>query len=147
MRIITGDLFKIDGFDAIAHGINIYGNMGGGIAKKIADMYPDMERRYIDLCRQGLIVPGEGYVESKDVEPYKYIYNLASQIAPGADARLGLLETSLKFMVSHASINGVKSIGLPLIGGGIGGLDREDVITIMESCEPEGINFTLVEFG
>ena len=46
MKTIKGDLIKLaeEGeFDVIIHGCNCFHAMGGGIAKQLADKYPEVE--------------------------------------------------------------------------------------------------------
>ena len=41
----NGDLLK-SGCDIICHQVNLQGVMGGGIARQIANKYPDVEKSY-----------------------------------------------------------------------------------------------------
>jgi O-acetyl-ADP-ribose deacetylase (regulator of RNase III) len=61
-----------------------------------------------------------------------WIYNLVTQIEPGADARLELIEQSVVKMISHAEENNVKVINVPKIGSGIGGLKWENVFDLIK---------------
>ena len=46
---------------------------------------------------------------------------------PGANADMELIRLSLEFMLEHMKENGVKSVNIPQIGCGIGGLKWEEV--------------------
>ena len=47
----TGDLLKSD-CQLIAHQVNVYGVMGGGIARQIAELYPGCEQKYHEYCNK-----------------------------------------------------------------------------------------------
>ncbi len=120
---ITGDLFSA-GTQAIAHGVNCKGLMGAGIAAEFARRYPRMKQAYIKRCELGLMKPSSFFFWAGD-QPL--IYNLATQMMPGRDARLTWIERSVDNMLTHAVSCGIQSIAMPRIGCGIGGLNWEDV--------------------
>lgn len=47
----NGDLLK-SGCDIICHQVNLQGVMGGGIARQIANKYPDVEKSYKLICNK-----------------------------------------------------------------------------------------------
>lgn len=132
-REVEGNLFDLD-LPAIGHGVNCWGVMGAGIAKIFRSKYPAMYNTYVSLCSEGELVPG-GVMIWKD--PDVMIYNLATQQSPGPDATLEDVEHSLRLAVGNCATIGIKSIGLPRIGCGIGGLDWADVKAIMEKVAGE----------
>ena len=131
----TGDLFDPSfNFDAIAHGCNRKGAMGGGIAREMRERYPEMERLYKLVCGD----PNYRDTEFRLGGFYRYdipggppgplaIYNLATQDVPGPDARLNAIRVCFANMVADAEKRGFFHIGIPRIGAGIGGLNWADV--------------------
>ena len=105
--------------------------MGAGIAKPFKETFPAMYQTYADACRSGKLEVG-GFLPVKDRDTGRWIYNLASQDSPGADARLEAVASSLHLAINHAEDNGLTSIGLPLIGCGIGGLEWDNVREVFE---------------
>jgi O-acetyl-ADP-ribose deacetylase (regulator of RNase III) len=102
----------------------------GGIAGVFAAKWPQMKFEYQAVCSVNGLQPG-------DVFPWTgpdgtVIYNCATQMEPGADARLGAIEDSLMAAVHDAASRGIESIGMPRIGAGIGGLDWADVKEVIE---------------
>lgn len=122
----NGDIFAVKA-DAFCHGVNTKGIMGG-LAGEVAERFPDLAHLYKMMCELHQLNGG-------DILPVLFdkwwIYNLVTQIEPGADARLDLIETSVTKMVEHAQENGVKSINIPKIGSGIGGLKWDDVLSVI----------------
>jgi O-acetyl-ADP-ribose deacetylase (regulator of RNase III) len=146
---VTGDLFDPSwGFDAIAHGVNCKGLMGAGIAVKFRKDFRIMYERYKRMCDEGFLLPGM-------VMPYNpanadfRIYNIASQYLPGPDAKLSYLKAGLQYTLFHMQEQGVKTLGLPRIGAGIGGLTFNDVhATVLEVfANVPHITATIVSLG
>lgn len=141
INVVKGDLFK-SGAPAIGHGVNCKGVMGSGIATVFKINYPDMYEEYKGACRRGDLRPGMVF-PWKDEESGVWIYNIASQDNPGADARLDWLATGVAKALDHAFKNDVYKIALPKIGCGIGGLDWEDVHKSLSQVERNRV--TIIE--
>ena len=150
MKIITGDLFEQTHLDAIGHGVNCKGVMGAGIAAQFKKRYPQMYREYAQLCQDKALHAGECFAwrnENDDSDDFSYIYNLASQHQPGSDARYEWLEKSLHVMFAHAQAHNVRTIGLPLIGAGIGGLSVEESMNAIDTVgATTSVELVVVQF-
>jgi O-acetyl-ADP-ribose deacetylase (regulator of RNase III) len=140
---VTGDLFEIEGLDALAHGVNCEGRMGKGIAKEFRRRWPDMYIRYRELCLKKKLKPGNLYTW-RDFRTGEVIFNLATQQAVGATATIEAVRTSLLLMIEEASQHHFKRIGLPRIGAGIGGLKWAAVNHILEQLDTKGIELVVV---
>jgi O-acetyl-ADP-ribose deacetylase (regulator of RNase III) len=126
----TGDMFAADDLDALAHGVNVKGVMGG-IAGEFARRYPEMEKHYKGLCKNGEFNPGEVFPWQEKGKPM--VYNLATQENPGADAQYKLVKKTMRSMLSHAEAAGINKIGIPQIGCGIGGLNWDKTRNIIRN--------------
>lgn len=131
LTLKAGDMFAST-TAALAHGVNVDGLMGAGVAAIFRRKFPAMHREYVRACRRGDLTPGS-------VWPWKapsglWVYNLASQDRPGPHARLEWVEESVKAMLEHAQEHGVGSVAMPRIGCGIGGLHWADVEGVLGSC-------------
>lgn len=124
--IENGNIFEIKA-DAFCHGVNTKGIMGG-LAGEVAERFPDLAHLYMAMCDLHQLNGG-------DILPVLFdkwwIYNLVTQIEPGPDARLELIEQAVINMIAHAEENNVKVINVPKIGSGIGGLKWEDVLSVI----------------
>lgn len=140
MRILTGDLFTSDA-PAFAHGVNVDGAMGAGIALVFRRRWPAMFETYRDLCRTGDLVPGTVMAWQADDTPV--IYNLASQDRPGPCARLAWLTSSVRLMLVDAAERGLDRVAMPWVGCGIGGLDVDDVTATLLAVESSGPGVSL----
>lgn len=125
-----GDLFTSDS-PMIGHGINCKGAMRAGIATQFSTRFPDMYKQYKDLCRQQAIKPGEVFLYY-DAQTDRHIANIASQYRPGPDARYTWTTKGIRSALNLAAGLEFKSLSLPRIGCGIGGLEwdflKEDLI-------------------
>jgi O-acetyl-ADP-ribose deacetylase (regulator of RNase III) len=131
-----GDLFEQHDLDALAHGVNLVGAMGRGIAADFKERWPEMFHAYEAWCRTG-VQPGAIFVWRGP----PLIYNLATQRRPGAHATLAAIETSVHAMLADAAslkrnINcgDIERIGIPRLGSGLGGLRWEAVRPVLEAA-------------
>lgn len=137
LSYVKGDLFE-SGQPAIAHGVNCRGVMGSGIAVGFRSRYPEMYELYKSLCKDGTLQLGGVFGWQKEracdeapawvglgVGPI--IYNLATQCDPGPNAKYSGVMIAMDAMLGELSRLGIPSVGIPLIGCGIGGLDLDHV--------------------
>lgn len=122
---VTGDLLASDE-KFIAHGVNCLGLMGAGIAKAIAVKHPVVEKVYREECTERRLLPG-GCLAVMDKAADRYVFNLATQNSPGRDATYWRVAMAFGNMFEHCVAWGIKRVGIPRIGCGIGGLDWEPV--------------------
>lgn len=126
LREVTGGLLSIaDRGEAIGHGCNCEGVMGG-LAAKVAARWPALEGDYVAACHARTFTLG-GVLPWLDEDTGVWIYNLATQQRPGADARIDAIEQSVRAAIDHARGHRVPKLYLPRIGSGIGGLQWDDV--------------------
>lgn len=118
-----GDLFTTTA-RAIAHGVNVDGRMGAGIALPIRNKFPKMFSEYRLYCVTDVLQPGHTHTWT---DGQTVIYNCASQDRPGPYASLDWLDTSVREALTDADTRGIERIAMPRIGCGIGGLHWEDV--------------------
>ena len=129
-KTINGNLFD-QNLESYCHGCNVFGKMYAGIANQFRIRYPEMFEQYKLGCSKKLFQPGDVF-HYQDLATNKHIFNLFSQSYPGPYAKLEWLKQSLSETLNLCQSLGVNSLGSPLIGGGIGGLDPKEVLKIFE---------------
>jgi O-acetyl-ADP-ribose deacetylase (regulator of RNase III) len=140
---IEGDLFNYDGLYSYAHGCNCKGAMGKGIALEFKKRFPEMYKEYKILCEKKEFKLGDVFMYNSF--PY-CIFNLATQESWTTKAKLSSIEESLSKMLILGEENNVKKIGLPRIGSGLGGLNWEDVKSIIiKVCRNSEIDIIVFE--
>ena len=127
---IHGDLLDPTlGLDTIGHGVNLAGIMRSGIARQIADRWPDILPPYEKACLDRTLVLG-GFTTYTTPDG-RLIYNLATQRLTGADARIEAVAIAVQAAVGDCHQRGITRLALPRIGAGIGKLDWADVRTVL----------------
>lgn len=144
MRDVVGKLLSIaERGEALGHGCNCEGVMGG-LAGRVAERWPALAAEYRAKCDDGTFTLGSVF-PWLDEKTGVWIYNLATQQRPGADARLVAIADSVRAAVEHARANGVRTLYLPWkMGAGIGGLDWDDVRATLETVDAEADAVELV---
>lgn len=147
IEFIEGDLFSHAGLEAICHGCNAQGFMGAGIAAEFSKRYPIMFRAYELLCKKkepDNLQLGDCFVYKHG--DGKFVFNLITQKYLGADARYDAIETSVINMLNEAIERKIKTIGVPAIGCGIGGLEWKKVKDILINLAEKQKNVHLIVF-
>lgn len=128
LEFVTGDLFASRPIRAYAHGCNCAGSMGKGIAVEFRNHWPEMFLEYKRLCAESQFNLGDVF-KWKDRECT--VFNLGTQKTWRTKAQLWAVEKSLSSMERMATEAGLKLVGLPRVGAGLGGLSWERVKQVM----------------
>ena len=161
MKEIFSDLvkdFKEHKFDVIAHGCNCHNRMGAGIAQTIRNAYPEVfivDRDFnISKGRQRLGNLSIYYHSASN----QYIANCYTQDTIGIKGVIDVPFEIDKFEECLQKLYDIKNypsltppirLGLPYIGGGLGGGDRKAIRTLIEKYAKEHqelFETTLVDF-
>jgi O-acetyl-ADP-ribose deacetylase (regulator of RNase III) len=125
----TGNIFMTDA-PAIGHGVNVHGVMGSGIAVQFRRLFPDMYQEYRKFCKNGALKPGMVYAYH-DEQLHLLVMNIASQDAPGPNARIEWLREGVEKVLVVLDNHNISRIALPRIGAGVGGLDWDEVEKVL----------------
>ena len=133
-QYVSGDLFdNAHDAQAFAHGCNCQGSMGAGIARRFRELYPDMYEEYHRRCKAKprRFNLGDAWLWKDDEKPW--VFNLATQEGVWrARASYQAIEAALTSMREQADREGDRSIAIPRIGAGHGGLSWKKVRAIIE---------------
>ncbi|MBB1150683.1 macro domain-containing protein [Myroides sp. NP-2] len=142
--IEQGNIFNLEDIQNYAHGCNCAGAMGNGIALQFKNKFPKMYIEYKKLCKENLFSLGDIYTYTYNNET---IFNLGTQATWKTKADINAIESSLIKMLSYAQQNNIYKIALPKIGAGLGGLNWNDVKSIIDkvSLDYQNINLFVVE--
>jgi O-acetyl-ADP-ribose deacetylase (regulator of RNase III) len=127
-HFLKGDLFHYEGLHALAHGCNCAGAMGKGIAVEFRSRFPAMYAAYKKRCAEGQFGLGDVFVWA---EAETTIFNLGTQKTWKTKAELHAIEQATNEMARLAEVAGIKRVGLPRIGAGLGGLPWEAVRAVL----------------
>lgn len=144
--MIKGDLLKTD-CRIIAHGVNTLGVMGAGVARALANKYPNLERQYREFIENEVNtwVPNRnfllGLVNYTRFDD-KIICNVFIQNDVGRDGkkygRYSAIARGLYDVASfvHRAAK-IKRVAIPKIGCGLAGLDWNIVKEILLELEEQ----------
>lgn len=141
---IEGNIFN-SVMPAIGHGVNTRGYMGSGIAKTVRALYPSVYTEYRNVCRSVGMVGGDHLplLAQEYIGPdERWILNIASQEGEGRNAKYTFLETALEKAYDWVSDREFTGLALPKIGAGIGGLEWNDALAIIENRASHYPNLT-----
>ncbi len=123
VTIKRGDLLK-DSSEAIVNTVNCVGIMGKGIALQFKQKWPQNFKAYAAACERNEVRPGKMFIHDLGewAEP-RFIVNFPTKMHWRADSKVEYIEKGLRDLVLQVERLGIKSIALPPLGCGNGGLD------------------------
>ncbi len=123
----TGDILG-EGAEALVNTVNCVGVMGRGIALQFKKMFPDNFRAYAAACRRQEVQPGQLFVyETGFLTGPRLIVNFPTKRHWRGKSRIEDIEVGLEALATLIQERGVRSIAIPPLGAGLGGLDWSEV--------------------
>ena len=128
--------------EALVNTVNTVGVMGKGIALMFKDRFNDNFRQYVAACKAGEVSTGEMYVtEPAELDGPRWIVNFPTKQHWRGNSRIEWVTEGLQDLRRFLIRNQVKSIAIPPLGAGNGGLDwsvvREEIIRSMGDLDIE----------
>ena len=127
----TGDLLSADA-EALVNTVNCVGVMGKGIALQFKKAFPDNFKNYSIACERKQVRPGEMFVTEQFVGSPRYIINFPTKRHWRARSRLSDVESGLTALADQIRKRDIRSIAMPALGCGHGGLEWEEVRSLIE---------------
>lgn len=123
----TGDLLAEDA-EALVNAVNCVGIMGRGIALEFKQAWPENFKAYAAACRRHEVRPGHMFVSETDrLTAPRYIINFPTKRHWRDKSRIEDIEAGLEALVAEIRKRGIRSIAVPALGAGLGGLDWSEV--------------------
>jgi len=133
MKYTRGNILKAEA-QAIVNTVNTAGVMGKGIALQFRERYPANFKEYARQCRMGLVQIGKMLVTiDNSIEGEKIIINFPTKTEWFKKSQYSYIEEGLKDLVRVIEEYKIKSIAIPPLGCGNGGLNWNKVKILMES--------------
>jgi O-acetyl-ADP-ribose deacetylase (regulator of RNase III) len=126
-----GNLLGADA-DALVNTVNTVGVAGKGIALQFRQAYPDNFRAYAQAAKRGEVVPGRMFTwETGQLGRPRFIVNFPTKRHWRGNSRLEDIRDGLQELVHVIKVRNINSIAVPPLGCGNGGLDWNDVRTLI----------------
>jgi O-acetyl-ADP-ribose deacetylase (regulator of RNase III) len=128
VTITQGDLLRQDDVDAIVNTVNCVGIMGKGIALQFKNKWPQNFRAYEVACKAKEVRPGRMFIfDSGGLIKPNYIINFPTKDHWRGKSKIEFVRDGLKDLVAQVKKMGIRSIAIPPLGCGNGGLDWNEV--------------------
>ena len=127
VELTTGDLLRAD-VEALVNTVNCVGIMGRGIAAQFKRAFPENFRVYEAACKRKEVVPGKMLVVATgQLTNPRFIINLPTKRPWRDKSRLEDIDAGLRALVMELRERQIRSIAIPPLGCGLGGLHWQDV--------------------
>lgn len=127
IEFTTGDILQADA-EAIVNTVNCVGIMGRGIALQFKNAFPDNFIAYQAACAREEVQPGKMFIfETRTLTNPKFIVNFPTKRHWKGKSRMEDIDSGLQALVTEIRARGIRSIAIPPLGSGLGGLDWTDV--------------------
>ena len=132
IELTRGNILRADA-EALVNTVNCAGFMGKGIALQFKKAYPTNFEAYRKACAAGEIQPGRMFVfELHSMLNPKYVINFPTKRDWRANSRYEDIESGLHALVAEIKRLGLRTIAVPPLGCGLGGLDWSRVRPMIE---------------
>ena len=143
----TGNLLEAH-VDALVNTVNEVGVMGKGVALQFKEGFPDAARAYIEAAKRGEVRVGRVLVTASDaLSGPRWVIHFPTKRHWRHPSRLEWVRDGLADLRRVISDLGIRSIALPPLGCGNGGLDWSDVRRLIEEAlgDLEGVAVVVYE--
>jgi O-acetyl-ADP-ribose deacetylase (regulator of RNase III) len=134
IELTSGDILKDDS-DAIVNTVNCVGIMGRGIALQFKNAWPENFKAYQVACKREEVQPGRMFVyEVGQLTTPRFIINFPTKRHWKGKSRIEDIDSGLTALVSEIRARGIRSVAIPPLGSGLGGLEWSDVRPRIEAA-------------
>lgn len=133
IKYITGNILESSA-EALVNTVNTVGVMGKGIALQFKKAYPNNFKAYVEACKRNEIEIGKLFVikDSNLSSGEKYIINFPTKKNWRRPSEYSYIKAGLDDLIRIIKEYRIKSVAIPPLGSGNGGLEWEKVKKIIE---------------
>jgi O-acetyl-ADP-ribose deacetylase (regulator of RNase III) len=127
IAVVQGDILKADA-EALVNTVNCVGHMGRGLAAQFKRAFPDNFRVYQAACKREQVQAGRMLVvETGRLTNPRFIINFPTKRHWRGKSRMEDIEAGLTALVDEIRRLDIRSVAVPPLGCGLGGLNWSDV--------------------
>jgi len=143
----SGDLLNAS-VEALVNTVNTVGVMGKGLALQFKRLFPENFRAYAAACKRGEVAIGRMFVtEMTGPTQPRYLINFPTKKHWRDPSQLEYVHAGLIALVGEIRARGIRSIAVPPLGCGNGGLAWSDVKPLIEHAMAELPEVRVVVFA
>jgi O-acetyl-ADP-ribose deacetylase (regulator of RNase III) len=147
IEFTTGDILQANA-EALVNTVNCVGIMGRGIALQFKNEFPENFKAYQVACAREEVRPGRMFVfEMQTLTNPKFIINFPTKRHWKGKSRMEDIDAGLKALVEEIHHREIRSIAIPPLGSGLGGLNWAEVRPRIEAAlgDIENLQVTVFE--
>jgi len=134
IKYVQGDILKAQ-TEALVNTVNCVGVMGKGIALSFKKAFPDNFKAYEKACKRKEMKPGKMFVYETNTLTYPhYIINFPTKRHWRGNSRIEDIELGMKALIEVIRSRNIRSVAIPPLGCGLGGLNWEEVRLVIENA-------------
>ncbi len=131
---LHGNLLRAN-VDALVNAVNCVGVMGKGIALQFKKAFPANFKAYEQACRRGEVKPGHMFVFANEPPSTpSFLVNFPTKRHWRDPSLLEDIRTGMTALVEEVRNRGIRSLAIPALGCGNGGLDWREVRPVIDSA-------------
>ena len=131
IRFAKGNIFD-SGCEALVNPVNCVGVMGKGLALQFKQRFPANFASYAKACRAGELVPGRMHLFDTASQLPRCIVNFPTKRHWRDASRLDDVRQGLAALAGVIAARDIRSIAIPPLGCGLGGLAWRDVRQLID---------------
>ena len=125
-----GNIFD-EPVEALVNPVNCEGAAGRGLARAFRDRFPENHHAYRTACHESRLTPGRLLVYETGLPQPLYIVNFPTKRQWRSQSKLGYIDAGLGDLIDQVQRRGIRSLALPALGCGLGGLDWQVVMPLI----------------
>jgi len=129
IRYTDTTVFNVDA-QTIVNTVNCVGVMGAGLALEFQLRFPEMERDYVERCKEKKVEVGRPYLYKEYDSPW--ILNFPTKNHWKYPSKIEWIEQGLKYFAANYQKGGITSAAFPKLGCSRGGLEWNEVSPLIE---------------
>jgi O-acetyl-ADP-ribose deacetylase (regulator of RNase III) len=133
--------------EALVNTVNCVGVMGRGIALQFKKAFPDNFKSYAAACKRSEVQPGQMFVtETRRLTNPQYIINFPTKRHWRGKSRMDDIDAGLSALAEEIRSRKIRSIAIPPLGSGLGGLHWSGVRPRIEAILGNLDNLRVIVF-
>jgi O-acetyl-ADP-ribose deacetylase (regulator of RNase III) len=127
IKLTQGDILKAEA-EALVNTVNCVGIMGRGIALQFRKAFPENFKAYAAACKFHEVQPGKMFVyDLTRLYNPRFIINFPTKRHWKGNSRVEDIKSGLADLIKVVQQHQIRSIAVPPLGCGLGGLDWEEI--------------------
>lgn len=141
IHFVEANIFDLK-VDALVNPVNCVGVMGKGLALEFKNRFPNNFTAYAERCKEGLLKPGTVFTyHEKNLIQNVIIFNFPTKNHWKDPSQMEYITSGLVSLIKEINIHQPKTIAIPALGCGLGGLPWTHVQSVLMESLLRGVEY------